>query len=135
MRRSGPKIKISLAPGLPLGPPTILNNFYDANPERVKPVQSHRFAYAVRLTPAAEGGYGVTCRDLPPLITQGEDCPDAVAQAADAMDEVVAALMRGTHDLPVASRRRRGEVNVAPPTATVMQATDYIAMGVARVRA
>ena len=135
MRRSGPKIKIFLAPGLPPGPSTILNNFYGANPDRVKPVQSHRFAYAVRLTPAAEDGYGVTCRDLPPLITQGEDCPDALAQAADVRDELVAALMRGKHDLPVASRRRRGEVWVAPPTARIMQAADYVANRVARVRA
>ena len=112
-----------------------MNNFYGVNPDRVKPVQFNRFAYAVRLTPAAEGGYGVTCRDLPPLITQGEDCPDALAQAADAMDEVIAALMRGKHDLPVASRRRRGEVRVAPPTARIMQAADYVANRVARIQA
>ena len=116
-------------------PKRLVLDFYGANPDRVKPVQSHRFAYAVKLTPAVEGGYGVTCRDLPPLITQGEDCLDALAQAADAMDEVIAALMRGKHDLPVASRRRRGEVWVAPPAATVMQAADYVANRVARVGA
>ena len=31
-----------------------------------------RFDYAVMLTPAKEGGFIVTCRDLPELITQGE---------------------------------------------------------------
>ena len=112
-----------------------MNNFYGVNPDRVKPVQFNRFAYAVRLTPAAEGGYGVTCRDLPPLITQGEDCPDALAQAVDAMDEVVAALILGKHILPIPSRRRRGEVRVAPPAATVMQAADYVANRVARIQA
>ena len=101
----------------------------------MKHVQSHRFAYAVRLTPAAQGGYVVTCRDLPPLITQGEDCPDALAQAADAMDEVFAAMMLGKHILPIPSRRRRGELRVAPPAATVMQAADYVANRVARIQA
>ena len=124
-----------MAPGLPPGPPIILNNFYGANPDRVKHVQFDRFAYAVRLTPAAEGGYGVTCRDFPPLITQGEDCPDALAQAVDAMDEVITALVRGKHDLPVVSRRRRGEVRVAPPAATVIQAADNVANRVARIQA
>ena len=112
-----------------------MNNFYGANPDRVKHVQFDRFAYAVRLTPAAEGGYGVTCRDLPPLITQGEDCPDALAHAVDAMDEVVAALIRGRHILPIPSRRRRGEVRVAPPAASVMQAADNVANRVARIQA
>jgi antitoxin HicB len=41
------------------------------------------------LTAADEGGYVVTCRDLPALVTQGED-EQALAQAADAMDEVFA---------------------------------------------
>ncbi len=50
-----------------------------------------RFEYAVMLTPADEGGFVVTCRDLPQLVTQGEDVADALLEAADAMDEVFAA--------------------------------------------
>lgn len=46
-----------------------------------------RFAYPVLLRRAKEGGYVVTCRDLPALITQGNARRDALAQAADAMDE------------------------------------------------
>ena len=30
-----------------------------------------RFEYAVRLVPAEEGGFIVSCRDLPQLVTQG----------------------------------------------------------------
>ena len=48
------------------------------------------FDYPVLLKAAEEGGYIVTCRDLPSLITQGEDKADALVQAADAMDEVFA---------------------------------------------
>lgn len=32
----------------------------------------NRFQYPVLLTPAEEGGFVVTCRDLPQLITQGD---------------------------------------------------------------
>lgn len=58
-----------------------------------------RFEYAVLLKPAMEGGYTVTCRDLPQLVTQGEDMEDALSAAADAMDEVIAALIIGKLDL------------------------------------
>ena len=46
-----------------------------------------QFAYPIKLTKAVEGGYVVTCRDLPALVTQGEDKADALVQATDAMDE------------------------------------------------
>ena len=49
----------------------------------------NRFQYPVLLTPADEGGYVVTCRDLPQLVTQGETVQDSPEQASDAMDEVV----------------------------------------------
>jgi len=48
-------------------------------------------AYAVRLGPAKEGGYVVTCRDLPEVVTQGDDFDEALVQARDAMHEAVAA--------------------------------------------
>ena len=68
-----------------------------------------RFQYPVLLTPDEEGGYVVTCRDLPPLITQGEDEQDALAQAADAMDEVFAANRIEAIELPEPSSPLRGE--------------------------
>jgi len=78
-----------------------------------------RFEYAVKLAPAEEGGFVVTCRDLPQLVTQGEDLPDALAEAADAMDEVFAAYMQGGLTFPVPTKARRGEHMVSPPTETV----------------
>ncbi len=54
-----------------------------------------RFEYAVCLTAADEGGFVVSCRDLPQLVTQGDDRTHALAEAADAMDEVFAAYMQG----------------------------------------
>jgi antitoxin HicB len=87
-----------------------------------------RFQYPVMLTAADEGGYVVTCRDLPPLVTQGEDEQDALAQAADAMDEVFATYMLDGAEFPEPSKARRRERLVAPPAETVAKAALYVAM-------
>ena len=87
-----------------------------------------RFQYPVLLTPAEEGGYVVTCRDLPPLITQGEDEQDALMQAADAMDEVFAAYMIEGIEFPAPSEARRRERLVAPPAETQAKAALFVAM-------
>ncbi len=87
-----------------------------------------RFEYAVALTPADEGGFVVTCRDLPQLITQGETVTDALSAAADAMDEVFAASMLAKLDFPAPSKTRRGEHRLAPPAETVAKAALYVAM-------
>lgn len=87
-----------------------------------------RFRYSVLLTAAEEGGYVVTCRDLPQLITQGEDEQDALDQAADAMDEVFAAYMVDGMDFPEPSKARRREHLVAPPAETMAKAALYVAL-------
>ncbi|AOV16849.1 hypothetical protein BJI67_07045 [Acidihalobacter aeolianus] len=86
------------------------------------------FEYAVALTPDEEGGFVVTCRDLPQLVTQGEDVADALREAADAMDEVFAAYMKGRLSFPIPSRVRAGEYPVSPPAETVAKAALYVAM-------
>ena len=70
-------------------------------------------------TPAEEGGYVVTCRDLPELVTQGETVEDALEQAADAMDEVFATYLTEGVDFPQPSKAKRREHWVAPPAETV----------------
>ncbi|TAM57946.1 MAG: type II toxin-antitoxin system HicB family antitoxin [Rhodanobacter sp.] len=87
-----------------------------------------RFEYAVALTPADEGGFVVTCRDLPQLITQGESVPDALAAAADAMDEIFAAYMLAKLDFPHPSKPRHDEHRVAPPAGTVAKAALCVAL-------
>ncbi|HZA29600.1 MAG TPA: type II toxin-antitoxin system HicB family antitoxin [Gammaproteobacteria bacterium] len=81
-----------------------------------------RFEYAVLLAPAEEGGFVVTCRDLPEVITQGENIEGALAQAVDAMDEAFAARMRSNEDFPKPTRPREGEYLVSPPAETVLKA-------------
>ena len=92
-----------------------------------------RFEYAVRMAAAEEGGFVVTCRDLPQLVTQGEDLEQALSEAADAMDEVFAAYMQGGLTLPVPSRARKAEYLVSPPAETVAKAALYVAMSEAGI--
>ncbi len=96
-----------------------------------------RFEHAVRLAPAEEGGFVVSCRDLPQLLTQGDDLAHALREAADAMDEVFAAYMRGGLALPAPSRARKGEYLVSPPAETMAKAALYVAMreaGISKVQ-
>lgn len=97
----------------------------------------NRFQYAVLLSPAEEGGYVVTCRDLPALITQGESVEAALDQASDAMDEVFATYLTEGLDFPEPSKARRREHMVAPPPETVAKAALYVAMrraGISKVQ-
>jgi antitoxin HicB len=75
----------------------------------------------------------VTCRDLPALITQGENEADALTQAADAMDEVFATYMLEGLTFPTSSKTRRGEYSVAPPAETMAKAALYMAMSEAGI--
>lgn len=88
----------------------------------------NRFQYPVMLTASDEGGYVVTCRDLPQLITQGEDKQDALDQASDAMDEVFATYMIEGIDFPESSKAKRREHLVAPPAETMAKAALFVAM-------
>lgn len=92
-----------------------------------------RFEYPVRLTRAKEGGFVVTCRDLPEVITQGDSREDASAQAIDALDEAFAARMKAGEDFPLPSVARHGEVLAAPPAESVAKAALYVAMREANV--
>ncbi len=97
----------------------------------------NRFQYPVLLSPAEEGGFVVACRDLPQLITQGDDRAHALAEAADAMDEVFAAYIVGGLEFPVPGKARRNETWVSPPAETVAKAALYVAMreaGISKVQ-
>ena len=89
------------------------------------------------MAPSDEGGYIVTCRDLPQLVTQGDDESHALAEAADAMDEVFAAYMLRGLALPSPSRLRKEEHWVSPPAETMAKAALYVAMsesGISKVQ-
>ena len=92
----------------------------------------NRFEYAVMLKHDGEG-FVVTCRDLPALITQGDDEAGTLREAADAMDEVFAVYMKQGLAFPAPSKAKRGERMVAPPAETIAKAALYTAMGEAGI--
>lgn len=92
-----------------------------------------RFEYAVLLDAAEEGGFVVTCRDLPELVTQGDDQEHALSEATDAMDEVFALYMSEGLAFPAPTRARRREHLISPPPETVAKAALHAAMRSASV--
>ena len=73
-----------------------------------------KYSYPVILTEYPEdGGYVVTCRDLPEAITQGNTVAEALAEAADALDEALCGRINRGGDIPEPSAEQAGERLVA----------------------
>lgn len=88
-----------------------------------------QFAYAVKLTlDKDDGGYVVTCRDLPEAITQGETIEEALTEAADCLEEAVAARIDDGRDIPMPSESKRGERAVSVPPSMAFKAAVYLAV-------
>jgi len=89
----------------------------------------YRFIYPVTLTAdETDGGFTVTCRDLPEAITQGEDRADALHEAADCLEEAIAGRIDDGVTIPLPSTTKPGEDSVAVPLQTAMKAALYLAM-------
>lgn len=87
------------------------------------------FTYPVRLTADKEdGGYVVTCRDVPEAITQGDTVEGALAEAADALEEAIAGRIEDRREIPVPSRPKRGERMVSLPPSMALKAAVYLAV-------
>jgi len=97
-----------------------------------------RFQYPVTLTREREGGFTVRFADLPEAITSGADRQDALAQAADCLEEAVAGRIADGLEIPPpsSSRRnpRRKQVLVAVPAPTAAKAALYLAMREAGIK-
>jgi antitoxin HicB len=88
-----------------------------------------QFTYAVKLAPDKhDGGYIVTCRDLPETITQGETVEDALAEAADALEEAIAARIDDDREIPMPTAAKRGERAVSVPPSMALKAAVYLAV-------
>jgi antitoxin HicB len=83
------------------------------------------FDYAVLLSPDEDGGYVVTCRDLPEVITQGETIEHALSEARDALDESFALRIGDNLDFPKPTKSLKGEYLVSPPVETQIKALLY----------
>ena len=63
-----------------------------------------RMIYPVKFTPdSVDGGFTVTCRDFPEVITQGDTPADCLAEAADCLEEAVASRIKRSADTTVPS--------------------------------
>ena len=88
--------------------------------------------YPLVLTADDNGTLLVTCPDLPEVTTFGADRDDALAHAADAIEEAIAARIAARQDVPLPKARRRG-MAVALPTQVVLKVLLYRAMRDARL--
>ena len=67
-----------------------------------------RFTYPARLRPDPTGELIVSFRDLPECLTSGADEAEALAEAADALEEAIAGRMNRIDSIPDPSSRLRG---------------------------
>lgn len=87
-----------------------------------------QFSYAMKLAAdKRDGGYVVTCRDLPEAIAQGDTLKEALSAAADCLEEAIAARIDDAGDIPSPSAAKRGERMVDVPTSTALKAAVYLA--------
>jgi antitoxin HicB len=83
------------------------------------------FLYPANFTPAEEGGFVVTFRDVPEAITQGETPSECIEQAVDALDEAMIGRMNTGTDLPLPSDHERGQFLIPVPAQTAFKAALY----------
>ena len=84
------------------------------------------YTYPVILTEDSDdGGYVVTCRDIPEAITQGNTIDEALAEASDALDEAICGCINHGRVIPEPSAELAGERLVPVPVTTALKAAAY----------
>jgi antitoxin HicB len=75
--------------------------------------------YPVKLTPAENGGFVVTFRDIPEALTQGDDEAEALAMGRDALITAMDFYFEDKRSVPAPSALLAGEQFVElPPSVT-----------------
>jgi antitoxin HicB len=88
-----------------------------------------QFAYAFKLTrDRKDGGYVVTCRDIPEAITQGDSVEHAITEAEGALQAAIEGRIEDGLDIPTPSAPKRGERMVDAPITTALKAAVYVSM-------
>ena len=88
-----------------------------------------QFTYPVKLTrDRKDGGYVVSCRDIPETITQGDSMEDALSEAEGALQAAIEGRLEDGLDIPVPSRAKSGERMVPTPITTALKAAVYTEM-------
>jgi antitoxin HicB len=94
----------------------------------VKPEDSLTLVYPATLTHAEEGGFLVSFRNFPEAHTEGESESEALDQASDCLEEVLALYIAERRNIPEPSTRRHGERPVAPGSLIGAKTALYIAL-------
>lgn len=88
-----------------------------------------QFTYPVALTPDEPGGgFVVTCRDVPEVITEGNTLAEALEAAEGALEAAIEARIEDGMDIPQPTRHKKGEHLAGLPIGTAMKAALYQAM-------
>ncbi len=87
-----------------------------------------QFIYPASLTPDPSGGFVVTFRDWPEAITQGETLEEALREAADCLEEAVAARIDDRGVIPPPSVTLPEEHPTAVPIQTALKAALFLAV-------
>jgi antitoxin HicB len=93
-----------------------------------------QFTYPVKLTrDRKDGGYVVSCRDIPEVITQGNTVEEALREAEGALQAAIECRLEDGFDIPAPSIAKRGERMVPTPITTALKAAVYTEMRGQRV--
>ena len=92
------------------------------------PERLTEFAWPMKLAPQNDRSLLVTFPDFPEAITDGADREEALQQAADCLEEAVAARIAGGEDIPAPSRRGKGALLVVLAPLFAAKAALYMAM-------
>ena len=88
-----------------------------------------RFVYSATLaSDETDGGFVVAFRDWPEAITQGDTRESALREAADCLEEAVAACIDDEREIPPPTTALDGEYAVAVPIQTALKAALYLAV-------
>ena len=93
----------------------------------------HRFQYPAILVQEKKG-FTIRFADLPEAITSGKNRKDAIIQAADCLEEAIAARIADGLEIPRPSSVKRNHVLVTVPAPTAAKAALYLAMREARMK-
>ena len=85
------------------------------------------FVYPAQFSAAAPDEVVVSFRDLPECLTSGADTSEALAEAADALEEALAGRIEDGEPIPAPSRREAGEYRVPVPPGMAVKAALAIA--------
>ena len=88
-----------------------------------------QFTFPIFLTPdKKDGGFVVTCRDVPEVVTQGETMDEAISEAEGALQAAIEMRIEDGMRVPVPTARKRGEHLACLPVGTSMKAALYVSM-------